>query len=284
MAGAQVGPTAGCVITDQFIALKKGDRFWHENAGVFSDGQLSEVKDIGLAKVMCEVMEGMQRVSENPFVRANQNFGGKRNEVRTCAQLGKIDFSPWKERSSTDNATPAPTTSTTTQASSTIPGETTTKPPRPTVDTSTVAHSLIACRRVGKTRDSIIECGAGQWTNAHLRTLHQIMKDTGFIPIRGKRATIMRIAKHKVKRISFAGSQDISSTENLKDVLGELGHEVLELDISDTGLTEFTTDIISGNPKLGNIDMAGTAISISMDLFVELTERLKKHNKFIHFG
>ena len=181
MAGAQVGPTAGCVITDQFIALKKGDRFWHENAGVFSDGQLSEVKDIGLAKVMCEVMEGMQRVSENPFVRANQNFGGKRNEVRTCAQIGKIDFSPWKERSSTDNATPAPTTSTTTQASSTIPGETTTKPPRPTVDTSTVAHSLIACRRVGKTRDSIIECGAGQWTNAHLRTLHEIMKKTGVV-------------------------------------------------------------------------------------------------------
>ena len=53
---------------------------------------------------------------------------------------------------------------------------------------------------------------------------------------------------------------------------------------SDTGLTEFTTDVISSNPKLGNINMAGTAISISMDLFVELTGRLKKHNKLIHFG
>ena len=41
----------------------------------------------------------------------------------------------------------------------------------------------------------------------------------------------MRIAKHKVKRISFAGSQDISSAENLKDVLDELGNEILELDI-----------------------------------------------------
>ena len=29
---------------DQFLALKKGDRFWHENAGVFSDEQLQEIK------------------------------------------------------------------------------------------------------------------------------------------------------------------------------------------------------------------------------------------------
>ena len=29
---------------EQFLALKKGDRFWHENAGVFNDEQLQEIK------------------------------------------------------------------------------------------------------------------------------------------------------------------------------------------------------------------------------------------------
>ena len=53
----QVGPTAGCIIAEQFIALKKGDRFWIENHGIMSTSQLTEVKSMTLAKVMCNVLE-----------------------------------------------------------------------------------------------------------------------------------------------------------------------------------------------------------------------------------
>ena len=51
MPGGQVGPTAGCIIAEQFTAIRKGDRFWHENKGVFKDDQLAEIKRTGLAKV-----------------------------------------------------------------------------------------------------------------------------------------------------------------------------------------------------------------------------------------
>merc|ERR1711990_1397585 len=84
MPGAQVGPTAGCIIGEQFLALKKGDRFWHENAGVFDNEQLQEIKSIGLAKVMCSTLEGMNRVTENPFLNGNVNFDGGKNGVQTC--------------------------------------------------------------------------------------------------------------------------------------------------------------------------------------------------------
>ena len=61
MAGGQVGPTAGCIISEQFIALKKGDRFWIENHGILSNSQLAEVKSTTLAKVMCNTLENTNK-------------------------------------------------------------------------------------------------------------------------------------------------------------------------------------------------------------------------------
>ena len=29
--GAMVGPTLACLLTDQFLRIKKGDRFWYES-------------------------------------------------------------------------------------------------------------------------------------------------------------------------------------------------------------------------------------------------------------
>merc|ERR1712130_126908 len=108
--GAQVGPTAACIIADQFIALKKGDRFHFDKPEVFSSGQSNEIKRIGLGKVMCEVMERTQQVSRNPFVKANAVNNGVRNDIVSCSQLGPIDFSSWKEGASGPDATPAPVT------------------------------------------------------------------------------------------------------------------------------------------------------------------------------
>ena len=173
MTGAQVGPTAGCIIADQFIALKKGDRFWHENAGVFSDDQLEEVKSIGLAKVMCEVLDGMTKASENPFILGGVRVGSAMNGVQNCEKIGKINFSAWKERSvGPPTTTVAP-----------IDDDTTTDPtPKPTVDTSTVDHTTIACRMVNGRRHGIVECGSSeQWTDDHLIALATRIEKTGAV-------------------------------------------------------------------------------------------------------
>ena len=80
------------------LIFRKGDRFWHENKGVFSDAQLQQVKSTTLAKVMCETMEGMTRVTPNPFVRRGVRFEGASNDPVSCGSIGSIDFSSWKER------------------------------------------------------------------------------------------------------------------------------------------------------------------------------------------
>ena len=90
--GGAVGPTQGCTIAEQFIALRKGDRFWHENKGVLTDEQLTEVKNAGLAKIMCTTLENMNRVAQNPFLNANVNFDGANNGIQTCDKIGKLNF------------------------------------------------------------------------------------------------------------------------------------------------------------------------------------------------
>ena len=55
--GALVGPTFACIIGIQFQKLKKCDRFWYENNDAsirFSEAQLTQIRKITLAKVVCE--------------------------------------------------------------------------------------------------------------------------------------------------------------------------------------------------------------------------------------
>lgn len=121
MAGAEVGPTAGCIILDQFIALKRGDRFWHENAGVFTDKQLQEIKSTTLAKVICETMEDMQRTNQNVFLRANIRFQGVTNNIVSCGNVGQLDFSSWRaSETQGPNETPDPETSTSAPSTETV--------------------------------------------------------------------------------------------------------------------------------------------------------------------
>lgn len=113
MPGAEIGPTAGCIVLEQFIALKRGDRFWHENAGVFTDAQLAEIKSTTLAKVICETMEDMERTNKNVFLRANIRFQGVTNNIVNCDTVGKLDFRSWRvEETQGPNDQPDPETAT----------------------------------------------------------------------------------------------------------------------------------------------------------------------------
>ncbi|GAV09341.1 hypothetical protein RvY_18899-2 [Ramazzottius varieornatus] len=47
------GPTFACVLTEQFRRLKMGDRFFYENDNVLTPEQLTEIRRVSLASIMC---------------------------------------------------------------------------------------------------------------------------------------------------------------------------------------------------------------------------------------
>ena len=54
--GGLVGPTFACIIAQQFSNLRRGDRFWYENAGFessFTPSQLFSIRQVTLSQVCC---------------------------------------------------------------------------------------------------------------------------------------------------------------------------------------------------------------------------------------
>lgn len=54
---ALLGPAFTCIIGDQFIRLKEGDRFYYENGefrSKFSLAQLSAIRKVTMARIICD--------------------------------------------------------------------------------------------------------------------------------------------------------------------------------------------------------------------------------------
>ena len=85
MQDATVGPTAGCIIAEQFAALKTGDRFWFENAGVMTVDQMKEIRKMTLGAVSCATFEGAgpnSLMAMNPFKASGETEGIANNLQR----------------------------------------------------------------------------------------------------------------------------------------------------------------------------------------------------------
>jgi len=68
--GARVGPTFSCIIADQFKRIRDGDRLWYENPGVFTTAQLTELKQVSLARVICDNSDDIQEIQPDVFLLA----------------------------------------------------------------------------------------------------------------------------------------------------------------------------------------------------------------------
>ncbi|XP_014669845.1 PREDICTED: peroxidasin homolog [Priapulus caudatus] len=91
--GARMGPTFMCIIADQFKRLRDGDRFWYENPGVFSPGQLTAIKQASLARVICDNSESIDRVQKDVFVNVEYPQG-----YESCStDIPHVDLSLWVE-------------------------------------------------------------------------------------------------------------------------------------------------------------------------------------------
>ena len=87
---ATVGPTLRCVIREQFLRSRDGDRFFYENPGVFSASQVREIKKTSLSRIYCDNVHQIVSIQRDAFRSAV-------NEVRpSCDQILRMSLCEWK--------------------------------------------------------------------------------------------------------------------------------------------------------------------------------------------
>lgn len=92
-----VGPTFACLIARQFVNLRRGDRFWYENAGYpaqFSLDQLDELRKSTSARLMCDNSDDIETIQASAMLIADHYT----NPRVPCHSLPAIDLTKWKEQ------------------------------------------------------------------------------------------------------------------------------------------------------------------------------------------
>ena len=70
--GALVGPTFSCLLSRQFINLRKSDRFWYENdlpPTSFTKDQLESLKKMTLSGIFCSGLPSLDYVQSDSFLQ-----------------------------------------------------------------------------------------------------------------------------------------------------------------------------------------------------------------------
>ncbi|XP_074027515.1 uncharacterized protein [Leptinotarsa decemlineata] len=96
--GGVIGPTFGCIIAQQFLNLRKGDRFWYENGkfqSSFTPAQLQQIRRITFSKILCQTMTEIESIQTFVFLAADdiQNV----RVLCDSSAMKNFDLSPWIE-------------------------------------------------------------------------------------------------------------------------------------------------------------------------------------------
>ncbi|KAJ2940746.1 hypothetical protein O0L34_g14857 [Tuta absoluta] len=92
--GRLLGPTLTCLIADQFLRLKVGDRFWYETNDPevgFTLEQLTEIRKTTLAGVICANEQLLDQAQPRVMEAVSAT-----NPLVDCFELPQPDFSKWK--------------------------------------------------------------------------------------------------------------------------------------------------------------------------------------------
>ncbi|KZS13261.1 Peroxinectin [Daphnia magna] len=95
--GAMVGPTFQCIIADQFLRLKRGDRFFYDligQTGSFTEDQLNEIRKASYSRLVCD--NSHVKSIQPLFFKAESEV----NPVMDCESFDSIprmNLYPWKE-------------------------------------------------------------------------------------------------------------------------------------------------------------------------------------------
>jgi len=99
--GGVVGPTFACIIGQQFLNLRKGDRFWYENGnhpGSFSSSQLQELRKASLTRVICDGLDDIESLQPFAFLTVD-GFNNKRKACRGTG-IPRVNLRVWAESQS----------------------------------------------------------------------------------------------------------------------------------------------------------------------------------------
>ena len=67
MDNLQVGPTFNCIMSQQFQALRDGDRFYYENPGLFTEDQLRSIKNVTMSTILCNNLKDIVSIQPDAF-------------------------------------------------------------------------------------------------------------------------------------------------------------------------------------------------------------------------
>lgn len=90
--GGKVGPLFRCLLVEQFKRLRDGDRFWYENPSMFKPDQLRQLKQISLARVLCDNGDNIDTIGENVFLLPEVQDG-----LISCDDLPSMDLRYWAD-------------------------------------------------------------------------------------------------------------------------------------------------------------------------------------------
>ncbi|XP_047500868.1 peroxidase-like [Penaeus chinensis] len=93
--GGVVGPTFACILLDQFLRLKEGDRYWYETNDEdtrFTGNQVKQIRSTTLAGIMCEVIPELKEIQAEPLKVASPE-----NPILPCSSFPELDLQHWEE-------------------------------------------------------------------------------------------------------------------------------------------------------------------------------------------
>jgi len=97
--GGLVGATFSCIIGQTFRNIRRGDRFWYENPDQFSLTQLESLRNVSLARVICDTSDSIQSIQPILFLAPHL----QKNPHALCSDSKAIPYFnlvPWNEANS----------------------------------------------------------------------------------------------------------------------------------------------------------------------------------------
>jgi len=90
--GAKVGPLFKCLLLEQFQHTRDGDRFWYENPSVFRSEQLVQIRQISLARILCDNGDNITRIQPDVFILPEGH-----NNFVSCDAIPYVDLNVWSD-------------------------------------------------------------------------------------------------------------------------------------------------------------------------------------------